>query len=443
MLRYRSLHNPALSVRSQRSIRAPTEEEILRHRVHAIYGFSLASLVVVLVHLAISMATILTVYLLIRSLNIDFQKVARTITKIETIVDEIDTQALGTLQSLWAPDGATGSLSSLKAFGQAFSLWMDRRGTMVCETPVKGAGCLPGTLVINDTLSEQIQKRLELVRSRPLGQTTLIGSHRSYNSVSDGLEAPFQLMTRMISFFDPDFRLKLTNQILSIPDQLRLGVRALDFDIGVVGDDYRVCYSQAFDTSKLASILTRLSPNARREMSDPLFLCTSRDQTLTAYLQQVRSWLDEHPEEFIVLSLHDQTPVMDVQLLDYHLQQIYGSMLWKRSEYAKMAELSIQRLVQQGKRVFVLTDSPTVSSAMLPVVLSRRYVNEEAGDMEGRVSCLIEDTRIIGPLYDGAEVYGRITPYQVRLAERVDPPWIVFQDDLTPDVMARQFVESN
>jgi len=145
-----------------------------------------------------------------------------------------------------------------------------------------------------------VAKALKLQREMdvklPLNQSTFLGTHNSENAIS--YQIPF------IRYIDP-------NQILSIYDQLEMGMRSIEFDVHwYLGAHFRkdILLSHA--------------------LSNHLG-CSTQDRPVTEGLAELRDWLQQNPHEVVILyfdrgvALDGHEPRLASYLQDYLGEYIY------------------------------------------------------------------------------------------------------------------------
>ena len=134
------------------------------------------------------------------------------------------------------------------------------------------------TLASNPSISSfkysWLERALKLQReidfNAPLKDATFLGTHNSYNAKSYAIP--------LVRYIDP-------NQILSIYDQLEMGIRSLEFDIHWTNDD------------KLQKNI--LLCHAKGDHIG----CSLYDRPIQQGLEELRTWLKENPGEIVLLYL--------------------------------------------------------------------------------------------------------------------------------------------
>jgi hypothetical protein len=142
-----------------------------------------------------------------------------------------------------------------------------------------------------------LQRDIDL--DTPLNRATFLGTHNSENSVY--YEIP------LIRYIDP-------NQILSIPDQLEMGMRSLEFDV-----------HWYLSTNFQKDIL--LSHALENHVG-----CSSFDRRVTEGLQELQDWLKANPHEVVILYF-DRGTALDGHepRLAAYLEQYLGNFIYHAS----------------------------------------------------------------------------------------------------------------
>ncbi|HVT21815.1 MAG TPA: hypothetical protein VHE57_10540 [Mycobacteriales bacterium] len=170
-------------------------------------------------------------------------------------------------------------------------------------------------------VSKAIVRQQELGRSAPLYEAQIAGSHNSFNASSYLVP----LDGKPIQYF-PSLTNQDPNQVYSITDQLRMGIRGLEIDLHWVPSIYGrastggywvdVCHGQS-----TAIPDTGLSVHVG---------CTT-DRSLQNTLAEVRAWLKRHPRQFLLVYLENQ---MDNNLQAHNLaaaliKQAFGHLVYR------------------------------------------------------------------------------------------------------------------
>jgi hypothetical protein len=181
----------------------------------------------------------------------------------------------------------------------------------------------------NSWAGQTLKLQREIDINSPFNETTFIGTHNSYNSKS------YQTLSRYI----------LTNQILSVFDQLEMGARSIEFDA-------HWAYNSSFKKEIL--LCHGLSNH---------FGCSLFDRKLREGLQELREWLKLNPGEVILLYVENYTDGHEQRLAE-ELDQYLGDFIFKPSNIrgrnnpscmALPGSLSKATILHAGKQLLVVT----------------------------------------------------------------------------------------
>ncbi len=190
----------------------------------------------------------------------------------------------------------------------------------------------------------------ELARREPLNWGQIVETHNAYNNIADGFLFP--------------------NQRYSITDQLDLGVRWIELDPNFI------------PTPVLPGIIEAPAHLRVCHGKDDIHLgCAIWDRLADNALQEIRAWLDAHPDEVIFLRLEDYFDALtcsDGKAAEFAalLSTTFGSRIHERDIDEVFTPMpSRDALLAAGKQVIVLSDSnPEVSP------MSYNPQQQESGD---------------------------------------------------------------
>ena len=192
-----------------------------------------------------------------------------------------------------------------------------------------------------------LQNQRNLGRYEPLNWIQQIDAHNAYNSAADGFIFP--------------------NQRYSISDQLDLGVRSIELDPNEYFGFIRVCHAKDDDLG-----------------------CARTDRLFDNVLKEVRNWLDDNPDEVIIIRMENYVDITNpdhkAQLLD-SLEVRLGDLVYDRfndiddvinSDTTETGTPwpSIQEMLALDKQIIIIDYYNAEASTLLwpnPVV-------EESGD---------------------------------------------------------------
>ena len=105
--------------------------------------------------------------------------------------------------------------------------------------------CARGSVKVAPWLSLALETQERLSARLPLCLATLSGSHNSAVTLADGygaLDPAFRAFFSWVRWVQPDAPLRTNDQVLSLTDQLALGVRAVELDVHFVAGRLRIAH---------------------------------------------------------------------------------------------------------------------------------------------------------------------------------------------------------
>lgn len=176
-------------------------------------------------------------------------------------------------------------------------------------------------------LSKTMNHQRELDDHLPLVHETWAHTHNSYNADA----------------YDPSFYGQDRNQIYTVRDQLRMGVRALELDIHWAFGSVVVCHGEVQSAG-----------------GTPVhFGCSPTDPTLADYLREIRAWVDSNGTEVILIYLENsldgnaQAHGSAINTIENHIGDlVYAPALLGGSGCTPLpVELTREEIRKSGKRI--------------------------------------------------------------------------------------------
>ncbi|KAL4424092.1 hypothetical protein ABPG75_001393 [Micractinium tetrahymenae] len=266
-----------------------------------------------------------------------------------------------------------------------------------CEGDTCTEVCARGSVQVERWLSHAIAQQSRLVQTLPLCYASLLGTHNSAITLADGygaLDEYFRGFFKYIKWAVKDFRdapLHTNNQLLSLTDQLNLGVRSLEIDTHWVGGILRIAHCGGLHMPQLNKLIEAINFIAkllhRRIRWDTetlgcvpsLSSIPAMDQRLlTDALQEVKDWMDrpENALEFVILYFDDQVNLQTWGVVGNLLADITGIFPsdWVYTTEDKAAHgpgwPSQQEMLTAGKRL-LLVSGTDYGADMQPLIFSR------------------------------------------------------------------------
>lgn len=183
--------------------------------------------------------------------------------------------------------------------------------------------CARGSVVIDPWLSHALSTQRALASRLPFCYAPFLGTHNSAITLADGYGArdpDFQALFSWVRWVREGAPLRTNDQLLSLTDQLRLGIRAIELDVHWVAADLRIAHCGGLHSRALDSFVAALNAAAalvgrpfRWDVetvgcSPSLSSIGASDQRLFAdAVAEVWAWLADNPDDFVLLYLDNQS----------------------------------------------------------------------------------------------------------------------------------------
>ncbi|GMF37441.1 unnamed protein product [Phytophthora lilii] len=175
--------------------------------------------------------------------------------------------------------------------------------------------CDRGTVVVPDWLKSTLAYQRNLAFSGPFCYAQIPATHNSAITLADGFGNRDQLFNKNL---DPDkwwSYLKTNNQVLSLTDQLDIGIRFLEIDTHFFLNDLRSAHCGTLGSAALTGFTEVLGKTlgnyGTNNWGADLLGCypsisgiKASEQPLTKdNLDEIKAWLNAHPTEFVVVHI--------------------------------------------------------------------------------------------------------------------------------------------
>ncbi|KAI3432222.1 hypothetical protein D9Q98_003784 [Chlorella vulgaris] len=335
----------------------------------------------------------------------------------------------------WPEDGATIAAETLGAsrgvpagVNCTVVPWCDADGAVCTEV------CERGSVYVAPWLAHAIKQQVKLVQGLPLCYATMLGTHNSAITLADGygnLDEYFQGFFKYIKWALHDFSnapLHTNNQLLSLTDQLNLGVRGVEVDVHWVAGVMRIAHCGGLHVplfNKLidaVNLVARLLHRPIRWDTESLGCQPSlssipvlEQRLLTDALQEIRDWMDApgNSDEFLLLYFDDQPNLQTWGKLGHLLNDTLATFprSWIFSAEDKEAwgpGWPTQReLLAAGKRL-LLVSGTDYGADMQPLIFARGqalcgWSEPSLAAVDGTPQCQVTDQGSVEPrpLFDG------------------------------------------
>lgn len=351
---------------------------------------------------------------------------------------ELSAEEEALLDDICWPPGATASeLGAAAPPPRGVPPGINCTVTQWCDGDICTDICGRGTVSLEPWLENSVMQQTRLVQSLPLCFATLLGTHNSAISLADGygnLDAHFSQFLNYIKWAvsDPSkLTLRTNDQLLSLTDQLNLGVRALELDTHWVGGDLRIAHCGGLHLDLLNKLVTALNFVAKllhkriRWDTETLgcspslsSIPTMEQRTLEDALREIAAWLDAPGREpdFLLLYFDDQADLQSWGVVG-HLQETIlrvfpPEVIFSVADKAAHPEAwpKVADLVVAGKRVMFVSNTD-YGAAMQPYVFSRGqavcgWTEPGLATVEGVPRCVVDTAGQVepSPLFGGTLV---------------------------------------
>lgn len=290
--------------------------------------------------------------------------------------------------------------------------------------------CEKGTAAVSSWLNQTLAYQRDLAFSGKLCYAQVPSTHNSAITLADGYGNRDQLFNENLNADKASYSyLKTNNHVLSLTDQLGIGMRWLEIDTHYFLDDFHTghcgnlgsnsvtTFFDAFDSqlSKYGTILW--GPELLGCFPSVSGIKTTDEIATRDSMQEVMDWLEENPSEFVFVYLDTGS---DISRLDKYddlntlLTDVFGDLIVPQSVLKSLASGSwasgsVNDFLDAGYRVLLLANDDTGLAYSLydfcggHEVLSTDYIDT-----------LPDSSRKI----DGLEIYGNdyfLRSYQSEL----------------------------
>ena len=255
-------------------------------------------------------------------------------------------------------------------------------GAYLCED-----ACTRGTLVPDPWATRALELQRALAYDEPLARNTFIGSHNSaislaygYGIESDGVHA----LTNTSVYGGDDLGEGVCASF-TLTDQLNMGLRHLEIDITAEYEELHplridVCHSPvplspSLPFLELPRAAKRAGVDLGADYSPMRFSCVGTSTPLLQMLMEVRSWLDAHPSDFLVLYLDTKPLTVAIKAqadaVSTLLRTAFGDAVYPASNgEAGLLNSSVRELVRRGYRLYVEDHQPAYAKASDRIVFT-------------------------------------------------------------------------
>jgi hypothetical protein len=192
----------------------------------------------------------------------------------------------------------------------------------------------------NSWAGKALAQQRNLDVNSPLADNSILGTHNSYNS---------EAYRTAVAYIDPQ-------QKHSIYDQLRLGARFIELDAHWTAHTHGWPWQWGTD-------LLLCHSGIGAEMGDLHVGCSLTDRFVKDGLQEVRNWLNENPNEVIILYFEDHTDGHHQELLNLINDKLSGKVYASNGCKSVPNTLTKAQVRAAGKQVVLWKDGGCSNNA--------------------------------------------------------------------------------
>ncbi|CEG45517.1 PLC-like phosphodiesterase, TIM beta/alpha-barrel domain [Plasmopara halstedii] len=242
--------------------------------------------------------------------------------------------------------------------------------SQVCET---------GSVVVPTWLRSTLEYQQNLAFKGPLCLAQIPASHNSAITLANGFGNRDQLFNRNASPHKPWSYTKTNNQMLSLTDQLNVGIRFVEIDTHYFLNDLHTGHCGNLESKTLSEIAAlfgkTLSNYGQYNWGPELLGCfpsvsgiKASEQPLTRdTFKEIKAWIDTNPNEFVFVyvdTADDMKRTRKFGAIDVLLTEVFGELLVPREMLDDLAlhywkGASISNFQKAGYQVLALSNAKT------------------------------------------------------------------------------------
>jgi len=201
----------------------------------------------------------------------------------------------------------------------------------VC-TRTKHNQCVRGTVEIDKWTTATLAFQTHLYDDIPLDNGFRPSTHNSHIDFADGYGLYQDEVNSLVKLLDHKEKVQISNQWLSITDQLNMGMRHLELDIHYWKGSIRICHAGGVHFKQLDALLKFLSKELKIDIrwdSETLGCFSLGYPTLRDALEEIMTWMQkpEQSKEILMLYFDDQLDLQQwglVKNITYDITNVMG-----------------------------------------------------------------------------------------------------------------------
>jgi hypothetical protein len=227
--------------------------------------------------------------------------------------------------------------------------------------------CTIGSVVTDAFATVGLAFQRALQRNEPVARNTFLGTHNSAISQAYGFGIEMDGIENLTNttLYDNDDIGEGVDQNFALTDQLNMGLRHLEIDI-TAGyflvpphpTEIFVCHSPVPLDPGLAEKVNKAAKKKGVKLGNwkpEKLSCLGTHVPFQTMLQEVKTWLDANPEEFVILYLDTKPATVDTKrqsnAASKVMRDVFGDTIWAKSD-GTILDKTINELLAKGKRLF-------------------------------------------------------------------------------------------
>jgi len=257
--------------------------------------------------------------------------------------------------------------------------------------------CQRGSVYIDPWLKKTLAFQENIQRNLSLNEIQLPATHNSHISYADGLEMWQRDLTALVQFYDDKQIFHLTNQWVTLTDQLEMGIRGLELDIHYSFGKIRICHAGGLRNAYIDEVLEtigRYLNTTIRWDSETIGCFSPLDPPFERSLSEIRSWLDKNPSEVLLIYLDNKLHLKKwnlVQNLTKMISDEFGgdssNIIYTTTIHRQRFEPlgrwpTLNEFLSMGKRIVFISRTNYGDELMQPYLFPRETSFEDRGTIQ-------------------------------------------------------------
>lgn len=248
--------------------------------------------------------------------------------------------------------------------------------------------CERGSVKIDPWYRRAIAFQQHIQMNRSIDNMQIPSTHNSHIDYADGHELWQRDLTKFVQQIDPHQLVHLTNQWITVTDQMELGIRGIELDVHFYAGKLRICHAgvKIQWVDDMVNRIARMFNTTIRWDSQTIGCFSSIDPTFDDALDELNVWMSrpQNSREVLIIYLDNKEHLQRWNLVkDLHAQiekyfaKIIFTPQMKRDRFPNRWP-SFNELIAMGKRI-VFFNRHEYGAALEPNLFSRNQFLQDGG----------------------------------------------------------------